>query len=55
MLQVARIAFRARHPGGAADGGRQVVPRRVGMVLTDPAAVFFAEGAVHEIPHIAAG
>jgi hypothetical protein len=37
VVQIARIAWRAGHPGGAADAGVLALPRRIGMVLADPA------------------
>jgi hypothetical protein len=40
VVQVARIAFRAGHPGGAAGAGEIAVPGRVGMFLAHPAAAF---------------
>jgi hypothetical protein len=48
VIEIARIALRAGHAGGAACAGVLAVPRRVGMVLADPAAVR-ALSALHRL------
>jgi hypothetical protein len=46
MVQIARIALRAGHPGTSAGAGMFAIPRRVGMVFTYPAAIL-AKQAIH--------